>query len=73
MSELSDRELTDRDIAIMLKFALEFNASVVMICTQYYGNVDTKPRQDKLRKSLLKISEQYRESLIGVINGTGAK
>lgn len=69
MSELSDRELTDRDIATMMKFALEYNAGVVALCTNFYGNVTTRSNQEKLRKGLLKLSEQYRESLIKVING----
>ena len=69
MSELKYRELTDRDIATMMKLALEYNAGIVAQCTLFYGNVDAKPNQDKLRKSLMKLSVQYRESLIKVING----
>lgn len=62
-----EKQLNDRDITLMLKAALEYNAGIIALCTQYYGNVDAR-NSKKLSKSLLTVSRKYREQLESIIN-----
>lgn len=62
-----EKELTDKDVMLMMKNALEYNAGVVALCTNFYGNVDSKRNAKKLSDGLLRISKVYREQIEKII------
>lgn len=53
---MEDIEPTDIEIACMMKLALEFNANIVALCTQHYGNI-------KDRRSALMFCKVYRQQM----------
>lgn len=55
-------ELTDAQIALMIKAALEFNAILVALCTQYYGKLDEKTTK-QFRSDYKRLFEEYRTEL----------
>lgn len=62
-----NQELTDKDVALMLKAALEYNAGILAIATSFYGNVGTSRSQKRLRESLINTSKAYRKQLMDII------
>ena len=54
--------ITNKDVGIMMKLALEYNASVIALATYHYGNMDSKSAQKSFRYNLLSIDKQYRKA-----------
>ena len=57
------KPLLDKDIAIAMKLALEYNAAVVALATAYYGNMDSRISQKTFRKNLRAIQDDYSKRL----------
>ena len=55
--------LLDKDIAIAMKLALEYNAAIITLATAYYGNMDSRISQKNFRKNLKEIQAEYSKRL----------
>ena len=55
--------ITNKDVGIMMKLALEYNASVIALATYYYGNMDSRPAQKSFRSQLMRIEKEYKKTL----------
>lgn len=55
-------EVTDAQIGLMLKAALDFNASLVGMATAYYGNMDAKNAK-RFKADYKKLFAAYRDEL----------
>lgn len=55
-------EMTDEQIALMLKAALEFNATLVALAASYYGNMNSKNAK-RFRKDYKDLFAKYRETM----------
>lgn len=55
--------LLDKDIAIAMKLALEYNAAIITLATAYYGNMDSRISQKNFRKNLKAIQADYSKRL----------
>jgi hypothetical protein len=55
-------ELTDTQIALMMKAALEFNATLVGLASAYYGNMDSKSAK-RFQREYKKLFDSYRDTL----------
>lgn len=55
-------DITDKQIALMLKAALEFNATLVGMAAGYYGNMDSKNAK-RFRRDYKRLFDQYRETM----------
>ena len=55
--------LLDKDIAIAMKLALEYNAAIITLATAYYGNMDSSISQKNFRKNLKEIQADYSKRL----------
>lgn len=55
--------LLDKDIAIAMKLALEYNAAVIALATSFYGNMDSRISQKNFRKNLKAIQDDYSKCL----------
>lgn len=55
-------EITDAQIALMLKSALEFNATLVGMAAVYYGNMDAKNAK-RFKHDYKNLFAQYRADL----------
>lgn len=61
--------LLDKDIALMMKASLEYNAAIVALATAFYGNMDSRRAQRQLRDNLERINKEYTNQLNLIING----
>lgn len=55
-------EITDKQIGLMLKAALDFNASLVALAASYYGNMDRKNAK-RFRADYKRLFAEYRQQL----------
>ena len=58
-------KITDQQIALMLKAALEFNATLVGMAATYYGNMDSRNAK-RFRADYKKLFDAYRNELKGI-------
>lgn len=55
--------ISDAEVGQLVKYALEFNAEVLVLCTAFYGAMDTKRNQDRFKRQLSKIYESYSDAI----------
>ena len=55
-------ELTDTQIALMMKAGLEFNAILVSLAATYYGNMDSKNAK-RFQREYKELFDSYRDTL----------
>jgi hypothetical protein len=55
-------EITNTQIGLMMKAALDFNASLVALAATYYGNMDAKNAK-KFRADYKRVFAEYRKQL----------
>ena len=67
---MDNKELSNTDVALIMKSALEFNASVLHLATAYYGNMDSKAAQKSLKANMDKIVDAYTKQLESIVDGT---
>lgn len=60
-------QLTDTEISLLMKSALEYNASIITACAHYYGNIKSKNSQNRFVKVLKYITKEYQNSLDNII------
>jgi len=52
-------DLNDKQVGLLMKSALEFNASILVIATSFYGNMESKRNHIKFRAALKNAEKQY--------------
>jgi hypothetical protein len=55
-------EPTDAQLALMMKAALEFNATLVGLAAAYYGNMDSK-NSKRFRRDYKNLFDTYKQTM----------
>jgi len=55
-------EITDKQVGLLVKAALEFNATLVALAATYYGNMDSKNAK-KFQADYRRLFAEYRKQL----------
>lgn len=61
--------VTDSDINQLVIEALDYNASIIALCTGYFGNVTSKTNSEKFKDEFNRLSsasEKRRRQILGV-------
>ena len=66
---MDNKELSNTDVSLMMKAALEFNSQVLHIATIFYGNMDSKLAQKSLQKNMKRTIESYNKQLEMILYG----
>ena len=59
-------DITDKQVGLMVKAALDFNANMVALAAAYYGNMDAKNAK-KFRADYKSLFAEYRKQLKFII------
>lgn len=57
------KELNDTQIALMMKCALDFNATVVALASAFYGNMDDEKNIKKFERNYKQLLKGYNDNL----------
>jgi hypothetical protein len=60
-------KVTNQQIAVVMKLALEFNAALIGLCTMYYGNMDNGKNQRKFLREYQRLVKKYETDLLAVM------
>lgn len=60
-------DLSNGDVARVVKLALEYNASIITVCTAYYGNMDSKKNGRKFIDNLKKVGKEYDDMIKKIV------
>lgn len=66
-----ENELTDFQVSAIIKAALEYNSEIIVLATNYYGNMSNMKNIKSFRKEYKRTGDIYRKTLdriIGVDN-----
>ena len=65
---MNKTNISNADIALMMKAALEYNAHVLHVATAFYGNMDNAKAQKSLYKNMRELSDAYVKQLESIYN-----
>lgn len=63
-------QLTNTDVALMMKAALEFNANIITIASAFYGNMGSKTAHKNFQKNIDATRDAYikrLDEILGVL------
>lgn len=60
---MNEDKVTNLDVALIMKSALDYNAQVIHIATIFYGNMGSKRNQEKLKKNMKDLTDAYMKEL----------
>ena len=64
---MQEKKLTDIQIALLIKNALEFNANMIAFASRAYGNVNDYKQDKKVAGVFISMSESYTKSIDEVL------